>query len=288
MTRDRFRLAVAQPKFVVEPDSSVNIDVAVGLIERAAAAGAQLIVFPEGSPGPDRVGPSYNAAPRLIDAARGSEIAVCWSRVEMCADGQHRMVAYLNDADGKETCRYEKTHPGTVPPSETGSWLAPGESLALTEVSGISMGITICFEIWFPEPARILALRGAEVILAPAGGRFSTLTANWQALARARAIENLCYVVLTTNIYSDEVGAAMIAGPEHVLIQSGTEDLLVATLDLSRVRWLRAHDESMREPKPFASIPGLLRARRPELYGELAQSGDDLFDYHSPQMTDAD
>lgn len=132
--------------------------------------------------------------------------------------------------------------------------------------------------------ARVLAVRGAELILSPAGGRFSTLTSNWQAIARARAIENLCYVALSNNIFGDEVGAAMIAGPEHVAIQSGSEDLLVATLDLARVRWLRAHDESLKEPKSFASIPGLLRARRPELYRELAEPVDGLFDYHTPPL----
>jgi predicted amidohydrolase len=282
VSADRLRLAIVQPRYVVDPDPSVNVDIGVDLIGRAASSGAQLVLFPEGSPGPDRVGFSYDGAPRLREAARSAGIAVCWSRVELCADGHHRLVAYVVDADGREICRYEKSHPGTVPPSETGGWLAPGENLALVEIAGVPMGIVICFELWFPEPARILAIRGAEVILSPAGGRFSTLTSNWQALARARAIENLCYVALTNGIYGAEVGAALIAGPEHVLIQSGTEELLIANLDLTRVRWLRAQDESMKEPKLFSSIPGLLRARRPELYGELAERADGLFDYHTP------
>ena len=71
----------------------------------------------------------------------------------------------------------------------------------------------------------------------------------------------------------------MIAGPEHVVAASGDEELIVATLDLSRVRWLRDHDDSIVEPKPFASIPGLVRFRRPELYGDLVAAADDLYDF---------
>ena len=50
-------------------------------------------------------------------------------------------------------------------------------------------------------------------------------------------------------------------------------------LDLARLRWLRANDDSMVEPKAFSSIPGLLRARRPELYGELVAPQADAYDY---------
>ena len=65
-------------------------------------------------------------------------------------------------------------------------------------------------------------------------------------------------------------------------MSSGTEELLLATLDLDRVEWLRSHDDSMVEPKAFSSIPGLLRARRPELYEELVKPGPDLYDFHTP------
>jgi 5-aminopentanamidase len=67
-----------------------------------------------------------------------------------------------------------------------------------------------------------------------------------------------------------------------VLAASPREDLIVATLDLARARWLRDRDDSLEEPKPFSTIPGLLRARRPELYAELAAAADDLYDYHTP------
>ena len=55
--------------------------------------------------------------------------------------------------------------------------------------------------------------------------------------------------------------------------------LLVVELDLERSRWLRARDDSMQEPKEFDALPGLLRARRPELYGELGLPVSGLYDY---------
>ena len=288
MTAGSFRLAVAQPRTVVEPEAEHNVARAVELTARAAARGADLILFPEGYPGPVLTKPKdvYDAAAAMAAAAAESTIAVCWSRMERCGDGHYRLVVYVVDERGRQVIRYERAHPATLPPDEARVWVAPGEDgLALLELDGVQIGIIVCSELWIPEPTRVLALRGAEVILSPAGGGFTSLTENWQTIVRSRAIENLCYVAMTNNIWKDELGAAMIAGPEHVLVSSGTEELLLATLDLDRVEWLRSHDDSMVEPKAFSSIPGLLRARRPELYEDLVKPGHDLYDFHTPPDT---
>ena len=284
MASGTLRLAVAQPRTVVEPDAEVNVARAVELAARAATLGVDLILFPEGYPGPVLAKPrdSYEAAAAMESAAVGSAIAICWSRMERCADGNYRLVVYVVDRNGVQLIRYERAHPATLPPDETRVWVAPGESLALLSVDGVRIGIVVCSELWIPEPTRVLALGGAEVILSPAGGGFTSLTDNWQTIVRTRAIENLCYVAMTNNIWRDEVGAAMIAGPEYVLVSSGTEELLLATLDLDRVEWLRSRDDSIVEPKAFSSIPGLLRARRPELYEDLIKPGPDLYDFHTP------
>lgn len=284
MASGALRLAVAQPRTVVTPDAEVNVARAADLAARAAALGADLILFPEGYPGPVLTKPtdSYEAGPAMEAASSEHGIAICWSRMERCRDGAYRLVVYVVDRRGRQVLRYERAHPATLPPDETRVWVAPGESLAFLDLDGVGIGIVVCSELWIPEPTRALALRGAEIILSPAGGGFTSLTENWKAIVRARAIENLCYVAMTDNIWRDEVGAAMIAGPEYVAVSSGTEELLAATLDLDRVEWLRSHDDSMVEPKGFSSIPGLLRARRPELYEDLVKPGQDLYDFHSP------
>ena len=125
---------------------------------------------------------------------------------------------------------------------------------------------------------------GAELILSPSGGKFTSLKDNWEIIARARAIENLCYVALTNNIWGNEVGSAMISGPEKIEATSGTEEMVLSTIDLERVRWLRSRDDSIKEPKSFKSIPGLLRARRPELFKEITRSQENLFDYYKEKI----
>ena len=284
MASGTLRLAVAQPRTVVEPDAEVNVARAVELAARAATLGADLILFPEGYPGPVLTKPKddYEAGPSMESAAADHAVAICWSRMERCDDGNYRLVVYVVDDNGRQVIRYERAHPATLPPDEARVWVAPGDSLAFLQLDGVGVGIVVCSELWIPEPTRVLALQGAEIILSPAGGGFTSLTENWQTVVRARAIENLCYVAMTNNIWRDEVGAAMIAGPEYVAVSSGTEELLLATLDLDRVEWLRSRDDSMVEPKGFSSIPGLLRARRPELYEELVKPGSDLYDFHTP------
>ncbi|MBX6388627.1 MAG: carbon-nitrogen hydrolase family protein [Frankia sp.] len=280
MTRSSYTLAMAQPRRIPGPDGTPNVEHAVRLIARASAAGADLVCFPEFSPGPVRPRDAfYDAGPRMAQAAKEGDINVVWSRTELCQDGRHRLVVYVVDRAGGTVHRYERTHPATVPVDDEHGLISPADAFGTFTLDDTPMGIVVCSEMWTPEVPRIVALRGAEIILSPAGGGFTSLTRNWQIIIQARAIENLCYVGLTNNLWGDEQGAAMITGPEHPLAVAGRAELVVATCDLERMRWLRSQDDSMAEPKPFDSIPGLLRARRPELYGELVAPQPDAFDY---------
>lgn len=277
-----YRLAVAQPRRIAGTDGSPNVDHAVGLVAEAAAAGADLVCFPEFSPGPVRAKDEfYDATPAMSAAASAGSINVVWSRTELCDDGLNRLCVYVVDRTGETLLRYERTHPATIPATDRGEGelVSPADHFANFELDGIPMGIVVCSEMWTPEVARIVALRGAEIILSPAGGGFTTLTRNWQMVNQVRAIENVCYVALTNNLWGEEQGAAMITGPEHPVVHAGRKELAVGDIDLERLRWLRTHDDSMADPKPFDSIPGLLRARRPELYGDLVAPQADAFDY---------
>jgi predicted amidohydrolase len=282
MSRTAYSLAMAQPRRIPGPDGSPNVDHAVELVAAAAAAGADLVCFPEFSPGPVRAADAfYDATPAMAEAASRHGINVVWSRTERCEDDLNRLCVYVVDRSGATVLRYERTHPATIPASEDGEGelVSPADRFGTFELDGIPMGIVVCSEMWTPEVARIVALRGAEIILSPAGGRFTTLTRNWSLVNQVRAIENVCYVGLTDNLWGEEQGAAMITGPEHPVAFAGRRELVVGQVDLERLRWLRANDDSMDDPKAFESIPGLLRARRPELYGELVAPQADAFDY---------
>ena len=71
----------------------------------------------------------------------------------------------------------------------------PGEATVTTEVEGWKLGLTVCYDLRFPELYRVLAVEGAEVITVPAAFTLFTGKDHWELLLRARAVENQCYVV---------------------------------------------------------------------------------------------
>ncbi len=279
--QEGFRLAVAQPSVGEDrPEESRVLD-STAMIREAAEAGAELLLFPESYPGPITAGLGFDAGPEIAAACKDAGIAACWGRVEPSGDGRYFTVVHLTDRNGRRAGRYVRSHPATgdVHPVLSGAPMAPGPALGVFVLGGLRFGVVVCSELWNPEICRVLALRGCEILLAPAGGGFHRVAGNWQLLARARAVENECFVGLTQQLFGDEAGSALIAGPEGVLASGAGSGLLVADLDLGRARWLRSNDDSMQQPKPFSSLPGLLRARRPELYRELGEQSDGLYDY---------
>lgn len=289
MSEETLTLAIVQPRTAADPDPRESTARLGDFVKQAASQGVELVVFPEGFPGPLRHTHSFDAEPEVARFAREQSCGICWSRIERDEEGRWFIVAYLHDRDGERVARYVRAHPATgdVHATLSGVGLHPGTDLVVADFHGIPVGLLICSELWLPEVARILALRGAEVMLAPAGGGFGAVGENWQLVARARAIENECYVAMTSHVFGLDPGFGLIAGPEHVVAQSAEEELVVGSADLARLRWLRATDDSMVSPKPFDALPGTLRARRPELYAELCSPRAGLFDYDDPQHTAA-
>ena len=278
-----FRLALAQPAIDRRADEHSRVSAAAGMIAEAGESGADLILFPESYPGPITAGLEYDAEPTLTEACRAAGVAACWGRIEATDDGRYVTVVYLTDRSGRSAGRYVRSHPATgdVHPVLSGAPMAPGPGPGLFDLDGLKLGVVVCSELWNPELCRLLALRGAEILLAPAGGGFNRVASNWQLMARARAIENELFTGLTQQLFDGEEGSALIAGPEQTLGELKVPGLLIRDLDLERSRWLRARDDSMEEPKPFSALPGLLRARRPELYRELGADSDDLYDFEA-------
>jgi predicted amidohydrolase len=278
---DTLRAAVVQPRVLLDGPPGANTAEAAEAVALAGAEGARLVLFPEAYPGPLRAGDPDAPGPVLAEAARRAGAYVVWGRVEAGSDSLWRVMSEVIGPDGAVFACTARTHPATgdVHRVLSGTAVAPGAELATVPVDGVPVGLLTCSELWLPEVARILALRGAEVILAPAGGGLGAVAENWRLVARVRAIENECHVLLTQGRYRGEPGCALIAGPEGVVAASEDRTVVVADLDLARARWLRERDDSMEDPKPFRSLPGLLRARRPELYAELAQPREGLYDY---------
>src|SRR5260370_35419460 len=108
----------------------------------------------------------------------------------------------------------------------------PGDELMTVDAPFGRIGLLFCSELFVPELARILMLRGADLIVAPGGGVHSStrtqLQDTWRAVARARAAENLVFVVVTQNLFgASRRGRACIASPERMLARRAVPAILM-------------------------------------------------------------
>lgn len=133
----------------------------------------------------------------------------------------------------------------------------PGDKLGLYNVKGINTGTMICYDLRFPELARSLALRGAEIIFLCAEWPSERLS-HWRYLNIARAVENEIYIVACNRVGSDKYtfgGHSMVVSPigEVILEAEDKEVILEASLDMTKISRMR-------------SILPVLEERRPDLY----------------------
>jgi predicted amidohydrolase len=273
-------LAAVQPMAYRGDEEYRNVDRALSYIDEARAAGAHIISFPEGYPGPYNGRLTYDPDEQIRERARTNGIYVVYSRLEPSPQDPNyfHCILRLIDRHGDVLGSYRRLQ--TTPPHVNevlfGKDLVPGpeEDLVVYETEIGNLGLLICSEVYSPELARVLTLKGADILFYPIGGLIYELTDTWKTMIWARAIENLVYVAATQNLYGCEEGVGMIAGPEQVLAESKRPGMLLATVDLDRLQELRDLDQRLDLPMPYRVIPGLLRWRRPELYGELVKSWD--------------
>jgi predicted amidohydrolase len=191
-------------------DRDANLARAETLVRDAAALGARLAVLPEvfawrGSradeagiaetiPGP--------TADRLADLARRLGVWLCaGSLLERGGDeGRAYNTSCLFDPRGALVAVYRKIHlfdvelPGAVSVRESAT-RAPGADVVTAETELGVLGLSVCYDLRFPELYRRLVRRGAEVLLVPSAFTFPTGAAHWEVLCRARAIENQCWLI---------------------------------------------------------------------------------------------
>jgi predicted amidohydrolase len=269
------RLAAVQPRSGAGNDESRNAVEALAWLDRAAQAGANLVLFPEGYPGPVNPKNDFDAFGPLAQRAALLGLHVLASRVAPVAGG-YAVELHLIDDQGKTAGVYRRTTPrGPYVYRDIGAWdfdyvesdLPP--QVVQTRLGRI--GMLVCSELYMPELSRLLAIQGADIILYPAGGAINEFLPGWRTLVWARAIENLAFTAACQNLYGDEQGVGTIASPEAVLASSASEGLLIADLDMDRLAFLRREDERIEFPKRYDTIPGVTRWRRPELYEGLTK-----------------
>ena len=273
-----FRIAVVQPISHPPGTDEANVADAVRAIERAAGEGAQFVCFPESYPGPWRMPATFDPTAALVRAAERHKVHVVFGTLEPidAAAGTAYNLTCMAYPDGRPLARYRRTHPNgpwiyTGGPSWEFQWV-PGNDFPVFDTVHGKVGLAMCSEVYMPEVARALALRGAELIFMPAGRDKRQLWATWRTLIWARAIENLAIVVTTQNLFDhSERGLAMVAAPEEILLESTSAGMSVVDVSLERVRYLRGTRDVLGSSEQCAVKQGLLgpQWQRPELYGAI-------------------
>jgi deaminated glutathione amidase len=241
-------------------DRTANLAVAVDLVARAAAAGADLAVLPEytdylgpgeGMPAPEPVDGSYAAAFAKA-AAEHRMWVVAGSFHEQGPDPEHTYnTSLVFDRAGQLAATYRKIHlydveiPGRVSYRESRS-VAPCDVPVTVEIDDVRVGLSICYDLRFPELYRRLAIGGAQLLLVPAAFMLHTGRDHWEVLLRARAIENQCYVLAAGQIGDHEpgrtcFGRSMVVDPWGTVVAQApdTVGVTVADIDLARLGTIR-------------------------------------------------
>jgi predicted amidohydrolase len=268
------RLALVQPRSFWGSEEERNVTAALDWLDRCAESGVQLVVFPEGYPGPTNPGSCYDALTPLAEKAARLRLHVVSGNIEPAAEGGYHVALHLIDDHGRVIGSYRRTHPRVTHIYRdadmwgfdyTGSSNRP----VVYETALGRIGLLVCSEVYVPELSRTLALQGADVILYPAGGGQGEIIPNWQTILAARAIENIVFTAASQNLYTPrERGLGMIASPEGVLATRSGAGLIIADLDMDRLAYLRSEDQRIEVPRRCLTVPGLLRWRRPEVWGK--------------------
>jgi predicted amidohydrolase len=268
------RLPIALVQLDAQDDVTANIETAVALADAAAARGARLIALPEylqyrGSDGGFRASarpiPRAHTDPFAEVATRHGAWVLVGSTAETGPDPRRPYnTSALIGPDGRFAAIYRKVHLFDVAiengPADTESArVTPGDRLVCADVDGVRVGLSVCYDLRFPELYRSLALAGAQILTVPSAFTERTGRDHWEVLLRARAIENGAFVLAPSQIGGPSgqpaYGRSMVIDPWGTVIAQAPDAVTTvhADLALDRVDAVRR------------GIPALAN-RRPDVY----------------------
>ncbi len=255
-------LRVAAVQLTSTADVESNLRRACDLTAEAAAAGAQLVALPENF---GLLGREEEKVPHaqgvddgpflegLRGVARDQRIWVLAGSIPERGPDPARTynTSVLIDPDGRTVAAYRKIHLFDVDLADGTSiaesrCVAPGEDPVLTSLGGWGVGLSVCYDLRFPELYRLLAQQGAELLTVPAAFTLHTGKDHWDLLLRARAVENQCFVIAPAQFghhgnRRSSWGKSQIIDPwgTQLAVAAEREGFVLATLvrdDLDRVR----------------------------------------------------
>jgi predicted amidohydrolase len=255
-------LRVACVQLTSRSDKAANLEKAERLVARAAATGADVVLLPEkwNAIGDAEV---LHGAAETLEAGESIEAMSRWARdhgvtlvggsITERRDGRNKLsnTSVVFDSDGSISAVYRKIHLFDV---EVGGHVyresdaeEAGNEPVVVEAEGWPTGLTVCYDVRFPELYRILALQGAELVTVPAHFTLYTGKDHWELLLRARAVENQYYVAAAAQIGETlpgrlSYGRSLIADPWGIVVAVAPDEetVIAAELDRRRLEEVRA------------------------------------------------
>lgn len=252
-------------------DKASNMKQISELIDEAASKGAALVSLPEvmnfigdmkkEEDRPEPI-PGYSTE-ILMQKAKEHNIHIHSGSFaeKKPEDARYYNTSVLIDKKGKIIAKYSKMHTfdvtlpdGTV--CEESARVFPGDKIVTVDTELGQLGFSICYDIRFPELFRLMALDGAQVIFTPANFTMPTGKDHWEALLRARAIENGCYIVAAAQIGKKKqfvaYGNSMIVDPWGTVVAKAKETvgMALAEIDLDFQDKIRLQIPSLKNRRP--------------------------------------
>ena len=267
-------LSVAVVQMASGPDKRANIERATTLTREAVRTEASLIVLPETFDyRGDTTSLSAIAEPLpgsallpLMNVARQTGVWILAGSIhESCpAGGRPFNTSVLIAPDGGLAARYRKIHLfdivlGDRAVTESAKYQA-GDEIVCADIGGVRVGLTICYDLRFPEVYRALSEVGADVVCIPSSFTAPTGEAHWEVLLRARAIENQCFVIAPGQAGTGAGGIrthgnSMIVDPWGRIIAHASaegEEIISAVLDFEEMEAVRRRLPALHNRKSTA------------------------------------
>jgi len=288
------KLHVGLTQFACGDDPQANVERAVAAVREAASKGANVVCLPElfrsryfcqtedhrffdlAEPIP---GPTTQ---RMSDLARELGVVILASLFEKRAAGVYHNTLVVLDADGSPLGMYRKMHIPDDPLFYEKFYFTPGDlGFRVFDTKYAKAGTLVCWDQWYPEAARLTAMKGAEILFYPTAiGWHPSEKAeygesqheSWELIQRSHAVANGCYVVAVNRVGHEPTpegkgegiefwGQSFVAGPDGKILARASadkEEVLVVPLDLARLDVVRTH-------WPF------LRDRRIDAYADITR-----------------
>ncbi len=246
------------------PNISSNLTEAERLIGEAAKAGAKLVALPEnfalmGQSEFDKIehketdgsGPIQEF---LANTAKKYALWIIAGTMPIAAEDENKVMAacLIYNELGERVARYDKIHlfdvqvPGSDEVYRESDTIAKGHTPLVIDSPLGKLGIAICYDLRFPEQFRIMQAQGMDILILPSAFTQKTGAAHWEVLLRARAIENLCYVIAPNqggfHVNGRQTfGHSMIIDPWGTVLdcQKTNAGIVTATIDLARLQKTR-------------------------------------------------